>query len=872
MTKQKKVELFENKEKETQLRERFEKDWYNWEEVKEKLEKIRQKEEIDKNLSKLEWSVEENYKYIKSLLEKYKDELDSQESLKDKTKKSLDEKIEEEKDKLKEKLLQKTKDIPIIWWLLYNALKWIDESKEEKKDDWFWEKTKKWFFWWLWWTILTIFWWFIAYDKYKEEVENVAWKLWDGIKKWVDDASEKLKGNGVDHEENQKLTWWKNVLSEVKQEFIKELPESTFMAWFNILKFFTIEKFDINSDIKSVILSLWIKKFKDLWLEFESFYDSNNKKITDKTKYNKFVKDNWLNKYKEDEIIGILNIFFWEKTTEITMKERLSKEKLKNIFENNSKQDLQKFFWSTQEYEKVYNILQDNNYNFVYLDLKSTMILLSLSYKNFIIWSAMQWLDNVKDYVKDLLAWEWENILNKIKENIENRKDNLLPVNVISVIKWNSALGNFWWKQRLNISEKDLLEQAKKENLDEDSINKLKLFIEFRDSLLESLSNDPRYTLWITWFENEINEKMNLKDVIFLYLALDWNVEFFRSVNISPYNKWIMYYFIFKVLGKGSKDVQAWYWAELLRKNNDKDFFSDEDRQFINIMLYKLTSEEFLPLQRKIQQIEWFSRQWIEGILIDNWVPKEYAWDFAMLLEVLIWLSSFLVFKKLKFFRWIFYPAISYIWVALAAWWVNVALEQKIWSENYQSFSEWFNLFLKKSPYEWEITTKDWTKVAWKFRSLDDFERAYNDPTNFEKEQQKITYLKITSVWIENSKEEEYIWDKNSPNIFIKYDGKKDYYILYKWYEYKFWYKKYPWSPLVDFAFDITYDPRWNINFEEVNFTDNGIEIWYWENTFFIEYSELYTLIDESWSEDFYVLHTWWQNFWINDIYLQKTN
>ncbi|ATU05113.1 hypothetical protein BKN14_01495 [Candidatus Gracilibacteria bacterium HOT-871] len=167
MTIKKSSELYKGKESE--LKAKFKQDGYNWETVKKQLDSIEISEEIDKNLSKLEKNTDDYYKYLKGLIDKQGNSLETSESkenvasIQENQTKSLQANVTEAVNDVKQSAEQATisagekaimekaeklKNIPLIGGMLYdmagdlvsNVRNDLDEKPENSN---FWEKFKR---------------------------------------------------------------------------------------------------------------------------------------------------------------------------------------------------------------------------------------------------------------------------------------------------------------------------------------------------------------------------------------------------------------------------------------------------------------------------------------------------------------------------------------------------------------------------------------------------------------------------------------------------------------------------------------------------------------------------------------------------------
>lgn len=680
MSDSKKIELFKSKEKKSQLKERFEKEGYNWKEVKEKLEIISKKEEIDKKLDELQWNIDENYNYLKWLLEKYKDDFDWKESLLDTAKKSVEDKIEAEKSKLKEKLLQKTKDIPIIWWLLYKALKWVDESKEEKTEDWFFEKTKKSFFWWLWGSLLSIFGWFIAYDNYKEEIERLWSKLWDELKKWFDSMVWKTE---------KKPDLWK----------VWEVPETSFVEP-------TVEKKETKEEEKGLkenidkifypawfrlIISLsWEKLIKEVsvWKISEGLSEVSYNDFLDKAK-NQDFKDNILWEEKENQLLKDQYDKVYEslssKNTKDLLRIGLKAEIVEKILlwkdKNKENIKIKNEIWE-ERFTEILDSIKNNNFDYKKLKIKELSILYLHTIPVFTSW-ALSWVaDELNIFAHDIIWW-WS----ELKDTLESSKWDFFSKNLLE--KLLPTKTEIIWKDLDSlIAELKIVDKKDKEDLEKLVVFKNEVFTEkFLNNKKLMLDDNTK---------NILSRKMDYKHIIALYGIMWWNS---NLDELSPINMPIvlaLLYNIIKSWNNFSDSMTASNYIKNYVKNsllpdNWKDIFTEDEKTVMKIYGKKLLDIFIISYLEKFYSWTWLvtNKEWLrDAALISwaSWVTLRYIW--------VKWTKKALKAWKLPFLSWYLRKA-WWVWIIswLAFGWLSI-----IWdNEQSEHYSEKFDSDLEKA-------------------------------------------------------------------------------------------------------------------------------------------------------------------------------
>ena len=96
------------------IKKKFENDWYNWEKVQKQLDKVKQTELVDNNLSKLEWNIDKHYSFLKKFVK------EDAKNIVEKTKEKVEEKAEsiakKTLAKMEEEVTKKSDDLLVLFF------------------------------------------------------------------------------------------------------------------------------------------------------------------------------------------------------------------------------------------------------------------------------------------------------------------------------------------------------------------------------------------------------------------------------------------------------------------------------------------------------------------------------------------------------------------------------------------------------------------------------------------------------------------------------------------------------------------------------------------------------------------------------------
>lgn len=833
--------------KENEIKQEFEKKWYDWEKVKSELEKIEKKEEIDKKLTELEGKTEDYVNYLEWLL---KD--------KEKLKKS-----EPEKKWIVEKAVETGKKSVIEeaekkWGFYWKIAKFFLEWTDEKENDTFFKKVWNGMKVWIWMAILWFFgikWISTLAESKKEEVKQsvsnavTTWKeavvstaenFGDSVKTAVTDKVDEVKSavtykvdevktavtDKVD-EGKEIVSWVPEKVSEVVSENMKNKYSS---IWLSVLKTFSLHTEDIskNTDTTYLFSKFSNKTFSELENDFKLM--DNSWKMNEDWVSEFISKNPGLEEFKDkkQDIYTLLKILLNQKTTWIIFRDNLNQAKIQNLISELWKTKVDNILW-----EWKFDEIKSKNFDFTNLDMKTNVTLIWLSFGWFVSSSLIEWFESGKNFFYDSLFWN-SNIFTEVKEEFEIRKSNLLPPKVLSTIIWeNSSISQLWWFERLVQLDKDI----KVENLNPEEKEKLEKFLSFKNTVVSELTNEnSKFSLWL-WidFVNSVKEIISLKEIIYLYITFDWKSDFLNTSD--PSKSGLVYAWLAKSF-ESNKKTENFFWRYIskIKENIDSwDFFTEEQKLFYDIIMSKAISNWTHIVEKLATQIEWYSRQFLIWQLENMWVPSKYSNELAISIEWAGWILSFFILRK---FKKLLLPVGSILWWYLLLFVISLKNDyEKYWlsKENYASVRELTNVALKETNIEVEIKDKNWRKAKIIWDSLETIEQAQENVQAVIEKQIKTTAYILLKDWsiraVTNYKENNYnpkwLYIKIFPWIIW------DYSFEFNWKSYKIDYDIYwdlknlnpfDWKEKIDFS-------KFENNFSESNNeTEKSLVFWKWSN------------------------------------------
>lgn len=798
-----KIDIF--KWREAEFQKKFEENGYNWLDVKSRLEKISESEKIDKKLEDLQWRVEDYYEYLVSLYEKAKkEEIEenqvSNDKQEEKTELSTDELVDKYKKVIEENETYKNvSKMPVIWWivssLVDSAVDTYKEQTEVNENDNFFDKmiknVKKWFAW-----LILGFFWVQKFDDFAKDGKNL-------VEKWKDLAVN-LSEKGKDALKNAKET------AKEKAEELWEFIQPNYTIWFTLLRTFSKEKFE-DQDPKNLISKFYDKEgksYNDLAEEFKKMRDLNwNMKLDEVRKFKENNPGLKENNYSESDIFNSLKMIYNSESTRIILKE-LTPDNIKKVLEKQGEEKFKWIFW-----EESFENLKKNNFDFRVLSLKNVIVLLGLTY-NWMAWiSLLNWFEDTKEFVWDFLFWE-SKILEDVKKlqwELQERKENLLPIKVFDFLKWDWGV-NMWWESELNslVENYNYKNKEKYKNLSDIEKEKTDKFFDFTKKVLEEFRNpNSKYSLWLPEFTNNFNKVINLRQISYLYIVFDWKTGFLTWNN--SFQKSLVYGWIYKMFenGKDTLDFSAQYASVLAQEslNEKEDYFTKDEKVLIWVVRDKLIKKawnEYIDIYKK--------GHWLLKSALPNSIPENEKNYIAYVIEAFAWYAvGKIAFSRIPpIFKFIFTKKIILATAAIFAVSYNDSLVQKMFNKDtFEQVKDYFNKFL----WQEKLVMKE--NINWKeeeivISSTDDYLKYNKDPQKFLEEQKSREKTYSINSW---EKSAEIVWDKLWEWIYVKTTSTWPVFVK-DLKEYEIWFKY-----IVDIVEN--YNPLFsikNVNWAPINF------------------------------------------------------
>lgn len=709
----------------------------------------------------------------------------------EKIKQELEEKLKAKKDEEMRALREKAdKDLP-FWigsWLFDLAsdlIKWW-----ESKDKWFLGSISVW---------LGVF---------------ILWLIW--LKERYESLSKvklEWKPEEEKKEEEKKIPLSDNKKPETNDLLDKKSIYSE--TGFNIIKFFNPVKFEEEEDPKNI----FSKNFKNKnYEELKILYLNNTKNNTI-----------WKEKF------NVLHSLFHDYS--VTLYEtKLTKKNIKDIIESDK-------ILTVFNQEDIDNI-KSNNYDFRKLNFEQITKLITLSFK-WMFWSSLVLAKEELKWAYNYLFSENRELLWKIKEEINERKEYLIPWNVFEIIKGkDTGLTKFWWKERVNITHEEILKWWEKDKDYNDSdLSKLKKFLNFRDEVLKIPANKS-YSLGLgEEFGSEFNSWLNLWKIYILYVMLDW-----KDINeIDTFEKWNLYFWILEVLKKQDWENELYWkyeWSIIRELINDKtDIFSSDDKKVMKLLAYKILNKSENELKGKITRWKGVMDEYFKSLLPDSYENNTKDQIIDGVEYIVLWLlASYIVFWKKRVEIKIALAASWLLWYValfLAGKWTLEKLKNSMNADDYQRIKE----MLWEDPLEytkwvvWEMIEENKPNVSlkwedWKYTtvSVSSMKIAeelsnWKAPKEINTDQLKWDYVFIDKEWkLQNTNSKDAFEKSQETPIYIRTN--KWFSVIYKKENYLFDVWPNFLTNLVDDKFDESSD---KFNWFDILYNNAEIDLKNWE-------------------------------------------
>ncbi len=726
---------------------------------------------------------------------------------KEEVKEIVEEKIATTKEDLKKSFREKIeKKWPIMWTIWTWLFDWVEEMKNEKDKGFF---DKIWIK--IWTAVLGAFLWKKMMDGYKDKLNDLKNNTLT-----YDSEKLELKAKWLVQSADQKLTKTKQVVSlpEDKKENVEKLKVKVLKkSGFNILKWFSWVDLKTNSESNNIVEIFESEKQSTIQKILAKCIDSDWKKID--SEIEKLKEKYWRNwKFSWKEIFNTLSVL-WNDYVNIIYKQRLNPENLNKMFVKEWKiiKKYKKLFTSSE-----INALEKWKLNFRDLKVSTISILISLSFSSFM----MNWINELWKLWIDAFNYiteDW-NLDEELKKELEERKENLIPKEFISLDIATT------WKSSLDISITSLENKTEFKKLSKEKQDKIRKLIIFKNDFLEKIHSDEIFNLRINNFKENF-ENLNLKNLIFLYTLLDWNINIAKDViSKSVYYSWLL-----NVSDNKSLD-NDFHWNiekelyKIVTDEKDTAILSKEDKNIIIVVLWDVLGIWLWFWEKHISKnLNTISIPL--AVELEKIVPKEYSLKIAIALES--WLAFWIWFLIRKSFFWkalmLSWAGIPIINFLVVKYWTST-IKEKIWDSMYKELNKYVEWREKEIKVNWENK-----KVP--VDTMEDLEAIKENPAEYIKKQQEVTKMNVTDKWVETIDSKKKIFNlENWEKLWLEYSKEKWLVFEYNWEKFvidTLWYSILEDKKRVDFI-------EWKdvllttVDLDKVE-KEWKIIIWKWENT-----------------------------------------
>ena len=626
-----------------EIKEKFEWDWYDWEQVKKTLDIIAKREEVDRKLAELEWDTDAYYAYLENLVKKEQegswfDFSDfSLSSLKEKAeagfagaKEAFEKKEAEAFASAEEKVVKSLwmlAKIPIIWKFLIDWITWTIKSKYETGKEEFWQKI--WMF--------------------------IAWLF--GIK-WIgffENLGSKEEGNLASETEAPETpieNWHQNEWDTI--------PESTELipdGWkysalgFNLLLELSLVKLKENTDKSVIRRNISQVTYWD-FLEKRNTQDFRKKAI-------------WVNTHLEDQYTKVSEAL-WSERVQNLIRIWLSEWMMKRLlgwFDNQKENTSIKEKLGSRRFNEISAMLENSSYSYDKLHIQELSILYvytipsiaNNTFKNFWEW-LLDWIGEVVWVWKELIVWE-----------------DVFSQEFVSKV----GIESWWWN--IDYSAEDFQFTNPK---DISSFNALSRYKDYVLDKNNGLLNNPKLLL-SSKQQELLRGKMNYRWILAIH-GITWGM---KIEELSPVNLPLIAWLLHEIISSwktASDSLEATNYlrnfsTNILTAQSWSKIFTRDELTVMNIYKDKMLD---MTVRIYMKEIYWaLGYVWVNEENIWNialgvwwaWVAARHAWK--------TWINKSLAknkypyLSKLAFRTW-------WMWIlsSLALSWISIAW--KVWERD----------------------------------------------------------------------------------------------------------------------------------------------------------------------------------------------
>lgn len=663
-----------------EIQKKFESEWYDWEAIKAKLEIIAKREEVDTKLTALDGNTEWYYNYLKELIDA---EHAISNPLSDLSLDALKAKAEQWVEWAKELFAQKQEELitageekfkkwiqeSFLWKILPESLiNWVTETGR-KKVEWKLNGIGWSFQWWILWVIV----WFIP-------GASILMKWYEKIF-WGEQEEPTDSSNWDDSPENtppETLAPWSDT-SELLAEWNEKQRlnrERYGFSWKVFLREISWERFESDNNSDVVFTQLEWASFWDIQTAYNEYLKMKLNNSDDTQAYNALVSTLGINlgaSVKKETVLATIESIAGIISTEIA-RDLLNKSILQSLSKD---PNFRNTFW-----DEFADGIDNKEMN----ELSLGQLQICLAYM------LPQHVQKLFESPSHKSAHLVESLFseNDILDQIQNTP--LLSDNVAEAIITNASAPAMIYQEALfkgAVKFDELIWPQQKE---------IETLIDFKDIFLRKLS-ESKYTLWMPDFEAKLNEWLDYRNLIQIYVFLngETNLE-----SLSSFESWALYLWIMSTM----KNAWPYEWR-ILESLSDDDTFTPMQKIFIAKHGSKI-SQSFLEQSlrvvstwrdalKEVTKIKLSQATWIPEAEIPDWILDTaeilliswlILWGFAVYklplplhFKVILWGAlhawGFSAMASILYDMWTFDTVFNKMWDTEIRKQLDIILEQK---------------------------------------------------------------------------------------------------------------------------------------------------------------------------------------------------
>ncbi len=320
---------------------------------------------------------------------------------------------------------------------------------------------------------------------------------------------------------------WETIWEEqdTLQDFEKN--QNTYATIWNIF-FLQVawESYETGNSKKAMLDSIQNKPWKELQNVYASFLEKNKNWESDAILwlYTQLWldKDDYSHTYDDKALVSIMNSIVGPIPVSL-ITQRVSLDSINSLIES---WRLESKLW--KEFVNKIKWKSSEELSFKEISIIYTFLFPGIITEKF---------KNGKNIISDFLFWE-EDVaaLESIKNEFQERRNNIVSDEAVKEILLNASWTMYIWSD-------DNFRKLLKDKVSEKEIEAL---IRFKTAFLSNLTDNQKYNLWYTGFKTKLDDRVEYKDILSIYVLLNWNPNLenlpeLESVSIYMWIVWVLW-------------------------------------------------------------------------------------------------------------------------------------------------------------------------------------------------------------------------------------------------------------------------------------------------------------------------------------------